>query len=483
MLTRNAVWTLAAAWCIASACIVSPAQADPIADPGFVFVDVNNDGLYAPEDGDIGLGSSPSVDINALILNNGSFNTQVSEGAYEAPCDPVSLVVPASQDLSTSFSLNLSAGKNLLIHGSMTAPSIYLNACEKVDLTNSLSLFSTLMKVSAGCDAILDGALISGMDVVYNTSPISKLSVCSYSSILADLAVIATGLQISFEAQNGISVANASLSTSPDVSTSSIRFFANQEINVTDTSASTGGTFTAKSWCNRVNLAGLALIAGKVNIWAANDVNLIGSDFYGSSVSASSSVTIQSYNKVNLWDPLHPLATAITGSNISVKGDCDVEASNAFLNATAGGVSLTSVYGTLAMNAAFVSALGSFNASGNYGLSAVGAGVVANNTLKFTVANGAMDVSGSFVSPQNPAITGTSIQAVSGCILTANGIDWTAPYRITMKSNWEDIYATNANFHTPATRLTAYGMDIYVTGATFDGSVVYGPSGVQVYGP
>lgn len=483
MFSRRSVWTAAAACCMAFGSLSVTAQADPVADPGFAFVDVNNDGLYAPEDGDIGLGSSPSVDINALILNNGSFNTQVSEGAYSAPCYPVSLVVPASQNLSTSFSLNLSAGKNLLVYGSMTAPSISLCACEKVDLTNSLALFSTLMKVCAGCDAILNGALISGMDVAYNTTPISKLSVCSYNSIQADMAVIATGLQISFEAQNTISVSNAGLSTSPDVSTSSIRFFADQEINVTDTSVSTGGTFTAKSWCNRVNLAGLSLIAGRVNIWAADDVNLIGSDFYGSSVSASSSVTIQSYNKVNLWDPLHPLATAVSGSSISVKGDCDVDVSNAFLNATVGGVSLTSVYGTLTMNAAFVSAIGSFTASGNCGLSAVGAGVVANNTLKFTASNGAMDVSGSYVQPQNPAITGTNIQAVSGCILTANGIDWTAPSRITLRSNWEDIYATSANFHTPVTRLTAYGMDIYVTGAAFDGSVVYGPSGVQVYGP
>src|SRR5207248_3103243 len=38
----------------------------PLADPGFSYVDVNNDGMYNPDDGDIGLASTPSVDIDAL---------------------------------------------------------------------------------------------------------------------------------------------------------------------------------------------------------------------------------------------------------------------------------------------------------------------------------------------------------------------------------------------------------------------------------
>jgi hypothetical protein len=468
---------------MALACLSVPVQADPVADPGFVFVDVNNDGLYAPEDGDIGLGSSPSVDINALILNNGTFNTQVSEGAYQAPCYPVSLVVPASQDIQTSAVLNLSAGEHLLVYGRLSAPSIYLSACGRVDMTGSFSLFSTQMKVCAGCDAILDSALISGLDVVNNTTPVSKLYVYSDSNISANQAVIATGLMISFEAQCGLMASNAGLTTSPDVTTSAIRFLANQEVHATDTSASTGGTFTAKSWCNKVDFTGLALIAGKLNIWAACDVNLSGSEMLGSSISASSSVTIQACNKVTLWDAAYPLSTAVSASSISIKGDCDVEVSNAFLNATVGGVTLTSVYGTLTLNSAFVSAIGSFSASGNCGVSAVSAGVVANNALKFMADNGPVDVSGSFVQAQTPSILTTYIQAVSCCNLTANGIDWTAPSKITLKSNTEDVFAENANFHTPTTRLTAYGLDIYVTGALFDGTVVYGPSGVRVFGP
>ncbi|HEV2473642.1 MAG TPA: hypothetical protein VGS41_13290, partial [Chthonomonadales bacterium] len=49
------------------------------ADPGFAYVDVDGDGLYTPSV-DIGLDSTPSVDINALI-RTGSFNTSVSQGS------------------------------------------------------------------------------------------------------------------------------------------------------------------------------------------------------------------------------------------------------------------------------------------------------------------------------------------------------------------------------------------------------------------
>jgi hypothetical protein len=482
MFPRVAVWTITAACCIVWAGMSVSAQAAPVADPGFVFVDVNNDGLYAPEDGDIGLASSPSVDINGLILNNGSFNTQVSEGTYQAPCHPVSLVVPASQNLTTPFSLNLNAGENLLVYGSLSAPIIYLSADNTVDMTGSFTLFGTLMKVCAGGNATLESALITSLDVVNNSTPVSKLYVQSCNDVLANQAVIATGLMISFEAQGGISASYAGFTTS-EAASSAIRFLANQQVQATDTAASTGGTFTARSWCSGVDFAGLSLIAGKVNILANADVNLIGSDTFGSSISASSSVNIQAYNKVNLWNSAYPLASAVTGSSLSIKGDCDVEASYAFLNATVGGVTLTSVYGMLTMHSAFVSALGSFSASGSGGLSATGAGVVANGNLRFTAANGTMDLSGSFVQPQNPSILTTNIQAVSACILTANGIDWTAPARITLKSNWEDIYAQNAYFRTPSTRITANGRDIYVNGALFDGTVVYAPSGVRVYGP
>src|SRR5437660_1224800 len=57
-----------------------------VADPGFSYVDVNNDGLYNPADGDFG-------PVDPLILNDGRFDTSQSEGPYHAPSRPASLVL------------------------------------------------------------------------------------------------------------------------------------------------------------------------------------------------------------------------------------------------------------------------------------------------------------------------------------------------------------------------------------------------------
>lgn len=85
-------------------------------DPGFSYVDVNNDGLYNPEDGDVG--ASMGVDIDELLAS-GYFHTQISQGDYVAPPDPASLVV--LRRLSNRQGVLLVAGMDLAVAASVSA--------------------------------------------------------------------------------------------------------------------------------------------------------------------------------------------------------------------------------------------------------------------------------------------------------------------------------------------------------------------------
>ena len=67
------------------------ARAQPT-DPGFPYVDVNNDGVYSPASGDIPLTSGQ---ILSVIQSIGYFDTQRSvNGIYHAPDHRASLVIP-----------------------------------------------------------------------------------------------------------------------------------------------------------------------------------------------------------------------------------------------------------------------------------------------------------------------------------------------------------------------------------------------------
>ncbi|MBM3494282.1 MAG: hypothetical protein FJX72_08180 [Armatimonadetes bacterium] len=100
---------------------------DGVADPGFCYVDVNNDRLFSPTDNDI------PVDLQALLPPDGGFNTQVSKGDYIAPRKRASLVIPESQHLIMSESVNIAVGWDLVIHGRLDAPKIVLSAHNILD--------------------------------------------------------------------------------------------------------------------------------------------------------------------------------------------------------------------------------------------------------------------------------------------------------------------------------------------------------------
>src|SRR5579862_3225160 len=95
------------------ACAVDMWTAGPAAastgvqDPGFSYVDVNNDGLYNPLDGDIG-----PVD---AYIQDGTFDTARSEGTYRAPRYPASLVISRfQQPITAGVPINIRAGVNLI---------------------------------------------------------------------------------------------------------------------------------------------------------------------------------------------------------------------------------------------------------------------------------------------------------------------------------------------------------------------------------
>lgn len=133
--------------------LVGPASAAFLptpGDPGFPFVDVNGDGLFQGPDGDIGKGTG--VDILALILNDGSFDTALAEGGYKPPASPASLVVPKSVSVSskTLAGLELQAGLDLAFSGQASLP----RGDQGIDLT-------------AGRHLRADGARLSSPGSVY----------------------------------------------------------------------------------------------------------------------------------------------------------------------------------------------------------------------------------------------------------------------------------------------------------------------------
>lgn len=100
----------------------------PVADPGFPYVDANQDGAFNPADGDIG--RATGVDILALVLNDGSFSPDVAEGGYVPPASPAALVIPRSVRFSsrTLPGLTLSAGRDISFFGqaSLSAAGAWL---------------------------------------------------------------------------------------------------------------------------------------------------------------------------------------------------------------------------------------------------------------------------------------------------------------------------------------------------------------------
>lgn len=230
----------------------SPVLADPgVADPGFSYVDMNNDGLYSAAAGD--------VDVEALITNDGQFNTQQNEGFYQAPCWAVSLVIPRSRDLSqTTF--NLQAGYNLIVHGRLTASTICLQACRNVDLTLSELTFVSAMQVDAGCNVILDGTTITGDFLSDSTLNITACGNITGLPVddggITFVTAIAAGSQVNLCAGGCIDLDGAAIIVLQPDAALSIVGSGSVDVNGGTSLSAPQGDVIVRSQCSSVNLDG-----------------------------------------------------------------------------------------------------------------------------------------------------------------------------------------------------------------------------------
>ena len=102
----------------------------PVADPGFSYVDVNDNGFYNE-------GVDLPVNLSTILTaNNGTFDTQKSIPAngtfpgYTHPAKPASLVIPSSVtiDFTGNGPVMLKAGHSMGIHGVISGDSVSLSA-------------------------------------------------------------------------------------------------------------------------------------------------------------------------------------------------------------------------------------------------------------------------------------------------------------------------------------------------------------------
>lgn len=504
MIGRLAAALAALTLACAPALLASPAQAQAVADPGFCYVDVNNDGLYSVADGDRGLTSSPSVDVLALILNDGVFNTQVSEPGYSAPSAPASLVVPASVVIDTAQPITLRAGRDIRLHGAIRAASLTVRAGGGADLSGwsilrrydalcygsaqgsvfAEGLLATVdgaMRISAGRDVRLDFAALAGSDVMGYLPPVSNLQVRAGAALTGEQLFCVFGKAIRTEAHN-TSARQAYLSVDASDPSTGIRINAKGDLDITNLAASAGGAFTTSS-CGLSNMAGISVAAGSVSILAYGDAYLTGSDLRNASLSAAGQVSVTSKQTLALWDPLQPMAAAIEAAEVDLKASDDLDASQAYIVSNTGYTNMVATCGKLTVDGAAILAANNLLAQGGSDVWARSALVLANGQIKFQSRYGALDASASSIWYLDSMVPGTSISARSSGPLTLDGANWTVPSTITARSNNDNVMANNVTFSATRSSFYAGGRTIYILGASISGAVQFSPWGVTVIGP
>jgi len=443
-----------------------------VEDPGFVYVDYNNDGLYSTDDGDIG--ATSGVDINALIFNDGVFETFRSEGDYHAPCRSVSLVVPASQSLSLTVPLRLEAGYNLIVHGALSAPSITLQACRNVNLAGSFSTFDTKMKVSAGCTVTLDGAIAgaSGLDMS------SELRVCAGRVVYANMApILLADALIAIGANCSAYFDAAVLATTSADSLICVGAYGTIQ-SVNGSAMSSGGAINVHSCGGRVSLLDNDLVGTPIAVSGGDDVNITDSAM----TSLDSSICLWSCDQV-IGNSTN---TTLSSGSLSAKGGDGVDLSSAFLVTTSGAVDLQSCGGQVRVNSSTISAAGGFSAYARWSVLGTGLSLNADLFARFISDCSKVTLNSSVINPFGSA-TDTSIYAKGRSTVNADDANWNVPFRITLRSDCSIVTARNALLQVSRldglVRFLAYGGTIDVTGATISGPSSFGPPGVNVIGP
>lgn len=188
--------------------LAGPTTATPVTDPGFAFVDVNGDGLYDTGSGDIAL---PNF---AALAATGTFDTQVSQAGYTAPCRRASLIIPASTPVTVSQALTLRAGRQLVIHSNITAESLNLAARSTVNLTGATIQYAQAMTVQTYRDVLLDGTIIGGSNAgsTFNVVAWGNVTNANQTGAAPSTMISANGA-VAISASGSVDLVNAIVSS------------------------------------------------------------------------------------------------------------------------------------------------------------------------------------------------------------------------------------------------------------------------------
>lgn len=461
---------------------IAACAASPVADPGFPFIDVNGDGLYSAADGDIGLGSTPSIDIAALIASDGHFHTQRNKGAYRAPATNVSLVIPASQSLTLSTPLALTAGANLIVRGTLRAPDIQLTACLTADVAKANATFDTKMSVTAGVDAILSGVTITG------NAGASALHVSAGRNLLGNQAdgfatAILVGQAIGLKAACGAFFDGASLQTlsaaTPTTPASHISVYATGVVQTrNNTSIVSVGETCIVSQCDSVCVQTLSLTAGCAALRAAADLNIT-----DSALTTTGAVGLAAGRTLTGNSPI----TAITADHLYATAPCGMDLSGSALLTTAGTIGLHAPGGPITIAGASINAAGGLIVHAQQAIEASRIVVRADTAIHFCSDCSPIRLTMSKIAGILASVTTTQITVRALGSIDAGQASWSVPASICVDSRCGDITARQATLKatgTPGTvKLIAGGGNIDVTGAVLGGIVTYGPAHVHVVGP
>jgi hypothetical protein len=456
--------------------VCHPAFAEPVVDPHFAFVDVNGDGLYAPERGDIGLNSTPSVDVNQLILAGGQFDTQTSQGSYHAPHKKVSLVIPASVTLTLTQPLTLHAGMNLVVHGELDAPSIDLEAGGTLDMAGGKCSFQGTFAAHADDDVIVSGAAITGESLAHD-AVLGQITITSGRDIAAIAA--SDGSTAALLADTGVMVWAGRRLNMDMASLTALghgaAVCAGSEAAAAITASSlyapdgtvAGGSRNRDADLRETGMSGNSIFAG-----AGRDM-----DLSGSLLESAGAVTARAGGRLTGSGDMTLFANtiAVSGADgivvdhalfVSMTGACTFDASAGPVKATDAEVDSFTGIG--------VHARGALDFSRTI--------LRANQAVSLASDNAGLDGEDSVIASNgDPASNVTIGVAVHGAI-DIGGVNWAAQAGLSVQSANGKITARSGVFGASAIGFTAGGGRIDVTSAQFSVAPVFGPTGVKVIG-
>lgn len=523
---------IAAAAVLAISGGVCAAQNGPVADPGFAFVDVNGDGLYSPGV-DIGLASSPSVDVNALILSDGAFDTQkaktVGAVTYKPPRKPAGLVIPPSQSFVLTAPLHLRAGANLIVHGSLQAPVILLEAgsprkhddgdghhgsheesmalasgrnaasaqCRggsargSIDLTGSICWFDVSMTAATRGDIVLNGMSATGTDLfsIGTLPPITTFTAQAGGAIIGEAVgpsaagpSVAVGEGILLKAGKELSASAASFYVYDTAG--SIEGTSGDHMAVKDqTFFISGGSIALRAEEEDLEVSNSSFQAAKVSIAGEDELSLS-----GCSVQASGDVSLASEEELDLGkgspSSIQAGRIAIAGEDVSARG-CSLFASSGPIaigadddGADVSGAAIFAPFGLFIQAEEGVDFSGAMIQAGTYVKVAAGEDEECGDEEE-----GGIMADNSQIWPVSGADPSTFVAVSASGPIHADHCNWNVPAGIGIQSLRSNVTARYSAFNAASIDLFAGGLAIDVTGTAFGGSVSYGPAGVVVTGP